>query len=64
MSKFFGGGMDLYNGTLFFWIGDLVHVLAGIPDKDSVYVKLGPVVAHQVSGKMQVGRYVNVPKET
>lgn len=63
-SKFSGGGMDLYNGALFLWVGDSFHILAGIPDKDSVYVKLGSVVLHQISGKMRIGRYFDASEET
>lgn len=56
--------MDLYNGALFLWVGDSFHILAGIPDKDSVYVKLGSVVLHQISGKMRIGRYFDASEET
>jgi hypothetical protein len=45
--KFIGGGMDHYNGSLFFWIGDFFHVLAGIPDKHSAYVKIGKTEVFQ-----------------
>ena len=34
------GGVDFGSGTLFFAIGDWFHILGGIPDRNSIYVRL------------------------
>lgn len=56
MSRWIGGGMDHMNGSLFFWIGNRFHVLAGIPDKHSAYVKIGNTHVYQSKDGIRVER--------
>lgn len=56
MSRWIGGGMDHMNGSLFFWIGNKFHVLAGIPDKHSAYVKIGNTHVYQSKDGIRVER--------
>lgn len=65
MSKWFGGGIDPYQGSLFFWVGPKFEVLAGIPDKHSVYVRFGDTVGVQTEDDpLRIRRLSDASEET